>query len=69
MKPAALKMARQTLGLSQNDFAADLGMSDGRTIRRWEAGSQPIPGSVQIVVNYWLLDLSRKRQRLTANQS
>jgi DNA-binding transcriptional regulator YiaG len=50
MTPADLKSARHALGLSAEDFARWVRIAGGRTVRRWEAGSQDIPGPVQVLV-------------------
>jgi DNA-binding transcriptional regulator YiaG len=44
MTPAQFKEARQTLGLSQADLAAEwsMGANGGRTVRRWESGDRPV---------------------------
>ncbi len=40
------KRARIGTGLSHGDFADLVGVADGRTVRRWEAGERDIPGPV-----------------------
>lgn len=50
-----LKSARQALGWSQEDMANEL-RTTGRTVRRWEAGSRKIPGSVSRLIDYLLID-------------
>ena len=44
MTPDQFKQARQSLGLSQRDLAAEWGMGANgeRTIRRWETGVVPV---------------------------
>jgi len=54
MTPTELKQARHRLGLSAGAFARAVGVSDGRTVRRWEAGDRDIPGPVIVLVNLWL---------------
>ncbi len=49
MTPAALKAARQQLGLTQAGLAA-LMRCDARTVRKWEAGDREIPGPVEVLV-------------------
>lgn len=49
MKPADLKSARHALGLSAGGFASLVNVSDGRTVRRWEAGERDIPGPVVVL--------------------
>jgi transcriptional regulator with XRE-family HTH domain len=46
MTPTELKEARKALGLSAERFARLTGTSTGRTVRRWEAGTAPVPQSV-----------------------
>lgn len=46
MSDAELRMVRHTLGLTGGDLAALLGVTD-RTVRRWEAGTVPIPEGVR----------------------
>lgn len=50
MTPAEFRAARKSFGLTQAALAADLGLKDGRTIRRWESGERPIPGPVCIAI-------------------
>lgn len=54
MTPTDLKQARQRLGLSAGAFARAVGVSDGRTVRRWEAGDRDIPGPVIVLMRLWL---------------
>lgn len=49
MTPAGLKAARKSLGLSQAEFARAVGVSDGRTVRRWEDAERDIPGPVIVL--------------------
>lgn len=49
MTPAELKSARHALGLSAEGFARLVGVASGRTVRRWEDGSQDIPGPVVVL--------------------
>ncbi len=44
------KTIRHTLGLSAQGLARLLRVSDGRTVRRWEAGDRDIPGPAQVVM-------------------
>lgn len=46
MTPTEFKAIRHVLGLSAQGLARALGVSDGRTVRRWEAGDRGIPGPV-----------------------
>ena len=50
MTPAEFKAARHKLGLSANRCAEIFRIGSGRTIRRWEAGTQDIPGPAQILL-------------------
>lgn len=63
MTPAELKEARRRLGLSASEMAAALTDPDPRnradpvnprTVRRWEDGSQYIPGPVVVAVTLML---------------
>lgn len=55
MTPGELKSARHALGLSAEGFAKLISPpdrpSDGRTVRRWEAGDRDIPGPVVVLVS------------------
>lgn len=55
-----LKAARHKLGLSCNELAHALGVSDGRTVRRWEAGEREIPGPVIRLIAIWLDPLTKE---------
>ena len=48
--PTELKAIRKRLGLSTRALAEVLRISDQRTIRRWEAGDNPISGPASIVL-------------------
>lgn len=52
MTPADLRAARLRLGLSAAKLARALrlGANGDRTVRRWEAGGNPIPGPAQVAV-------------------
>jgi transcriptional regulator with XRE-family HTH domain len=50
MTPERFRAIRQRAGLSQARLAALLRLSDGRTIRRYEAGERPIPGPVSLLM-------------------
>lgn len=56
MTPAALKSARRVLGLSAEGLARCLGVSGGRTVRKWEAGDRAIPGPVALLIERMLAD-------------
>lgn len=49
MTPAELRVVREFLGLTGEALAHLLGVQD-RTVRRWEAGTVPIPDGVRIQV-------------------
>ena len=44
------KSIRQGLGLSSQALARLLRVSDGRTVRRWEAGERDIRGPAQVIM-------------------
>lgn len=50
MTPAELTSARKALGLTQEALAIAIGVSGGRTVRKWEAGDRAIPQSVAKLV-------------------
>ena len=52
MTPAELRVARERLGLT-GDAIAKLLDVEGRTLRRWEAGTHLIPEGVQVQVEAW----------------
>ncbi|MGI9297813.1 MAG: helix-turn-helix domain-containing protein [Gammaproteobacteria bacterium] len=56
MTPADLKSARKQLGLTQTQLAERLrmGKNGGRTVRRWESGDCPIPGPVEVAIEFLL---------------
>lgn len=54
MTPDELKAARAKLGLSAAAFAAALGVSDARGVRRYEAADTDIPGPLTVAVRYVL---------------
>ena len=58
MTPAEFKSARHQLGLSANGLAKLFRVSDGRTVRRWEAGDRDIPGPA-VVLMRWLITGTR----------
>jgi transcriptional regulator with XRE-family HTH domain len=62
--PDDLRAARDFLGLSADDLARVVGVEDGRTVRRWEAGDRELPGPV-IVVMETALGYLRKIEALS----
>jgi DNA-binding transcriptional regulator YiaG len=65
MTPAELKSARKTLGLSQAEFAAVVGVASDRTVRRWEDAERDIPGPV-VVLTGLILSIPAVRKALIA---
>ena len=53
MTPADFRNARKALGLTQHQLAEALHMGKWgwQTISKWENGSQPVPGPVQVALN------------------
>lgn len=54
MTPAQFKTIRTSAGLSINQLADKLRLSDGRSIRRYEDGSRAISGPISLLME--LLD-------------
>jgi DNA-binding transcriptional regulator YiaG len=56
MAPTELKAARARLGLSAAKLAErlELGANGGRTVRRWEDGTNPVPGPVRVAIRLML---------------
>lgn len=50
MNPDELREIRGKLGLSTAGLAELLKVSDGRTVRRWEAGDREIPGPAIVLL-------------------
>ena len=50
MEPKEVQTIRNQAGLSQTGLAALLGISDIRTIRRWETGDCKVSGPATIVL-------------------
>jgi transcriptional regulator with XRE-family HTH domain len=48
--PEQLEAARRELRLTADGLARMVGVEDGRTVRRWEAGEREIPGSVTVLM-------------------
>lgn len=53
MNQEELKSARESFGLSQGEFAQELGKSI-RTYGEWERGKYEVPDSVALLVRYIL---------------
>ena len=49
MTPTEFRAARRTLQLSTEALAEQLHV-DPRTVRRWQEGSQPVPGPVAVAM-------------------
>lgn len=54
MDATTLRQARRKLGLSVYDLARLTNTTSGRTVRRWEAGTKPIPPHVAELLLRWL---------------
>lgn len=50
MTPSELKSARHALGLSAEGLADFCRVGSGRTVRRWEDGTQDVPGPVTVLL-------------------
>lgn len=50
MTPAEFKAARKRLGLSQEEMAKFLRLSDARAVRSYEAGDRAISGPIQVAI-------------------
>lgn len=64
MTPDDFRAIRADLGLSQRELAFELGVTNMRTVRRWEAGDIAVPGPVQIVMSYWQRDHATEVPRI-----
>ena len=60
MMPSQLYEIRYELGWTQEDMAREVGVSSGRTVRRWEHGERKIPESVAKLLHV-IIQLSRER--------
>ena len=63
MTPTEFKSGRHKLGLSCKRLARLFQLSEAwgdRTVRRWEDGSQDIPGPVQVLMK-WLITGKRPK--------
>ena len=54
MTPTDFRLARRRLRLTGADLAKALGLADGRTVRRLEAGDNPVSGPVSTLLRLWL---------------
>ena len=54
MTAAQLRYIRHKWELSAAEFARFVGVAEPRTVRRWESGETPIPGTVIRLVNLLL---------------
>tara|TARA_R100001086_G_scaffold180400_7_gene100202 strand:- start:135 stop:356 length:222 start_codon:yes stop_codon:yes gene_type:complete len=50
MTPTEIKSIRERAGLTQDQLARMLRISDSRSIRRWEDGSRKVSGPVSILM-------------------
>jgi len=55
--PALFRLCRETLRLSADELAAELQVSGGRTVRKWEAGDRAIPGPVWVALRYMVAEI------------
>lgn len=46
MTAEQIRAIRASLGLTQSQFGREVGGASARTVRRWEAGTCQVPGSV-----------------------
>jgi len=63
LTPTELRSIRAALGLSAQGLARILGVAEGRTVRRWEAGDNDIPGPVAVLLDL-LLHIPGARKHL-----
>ncbi len=59
MTPAEFRAARHRLGYSHRQTAAMLRV-DPRTVRRWEAGPEDVPGPVGVAIEYHEILVKRR---------
>ncbi len=65
-----LRSYRADRGLSQREMAAQMGVTEGRTVRRWENGECPIPKWVPIMLNaFKALEGASKVAQVGINQA
>lgn len=58
MTDAEFRMVREYLGLDQDWVADQLGVAE-RTVRRWEAGTSPVPSGVRAQMTAWEAETAR----------
>lgn len=63
MKKDVFKAARLALGLTQAELAAKLGLSDGRSVRRYEAGENPIPLPTATLLTIWAATAPKPKKK------
>lgn len=66
MKPQDVENARKTLGLTQAAFGREVGLTGAtpdRTVREWEAGRNPVPGTAARAIELLLERHARKNRR------
>lgn len=63
MTPEELRQTREKLGLTQAELSEKLLISDGRTVRRWEAGDRAIPGPAIAALRYMLKEAKEKARK------
>lgn len=66
MTAAGLRVARERLGLTGETLSELLGV-EWRTVRRWEAGTHPIPAGVEAQLGEWELEAGQLAAEMTAD--
>ncbi len=61
MNPKQFREMRESLGLSQEQLAKQLGVSSGRTVRRWELGERKISATTARLLKLLLGRISASR--------
>jgi len=62
------KQARRALGMSVNDMAQALAMSNATNVRRWENGRLPVSSPALVAIRYMLRDAGQdKVEQLVAD--
>ncbi len=67
MNPQLFREMREQLGLSQDQLAKMLGVSSGRTVRRWELGERKISVTTERLLQI-ILDGATWRDILNARR-